>query len=205
MVRRGDVAAARDFLSRLPDSTESENVQNRSAEHAVHAAIARAEGRPEEALRLARIAFGSWEGLGLISRTPLEGFVEALEAAFELGDDAKIDELIDFAYNRPSGEVLDYFDGQRLRFTGRRCARRGDDDGAVAAFEAALARFREVGNVYWLAVTSLEAGEHHLAFDRPGAARPLLDAARAGLQQVGARPMLARLERVEGVATSASA
>ena len=156
-------------------------------------------------MRLARIAFESWEGLGLISRTPLEGFVEALEAAFELADDARIDELIDFAYNRPSGEVLGYFDGQRLRFSARRCARRGDDEGAVAAFEAALARFREVGNVYWLAVASLEGGEHHLVQGRPDLARPLLDAARAGLEQVGARPMLERLDRLDGVATSASA
>ena len=56
LVRRGEVPAAREFLGRLPDAVDSENVQNRAAQQSVLAAIARAEGEPAQALKLARLA-----------------------------------------------------------------------------------------------------------------------------------------------------
>ena len=67
LVRRGDTEGAKAFLAQLPDAADSENVQNRAAQQAVLAAIARAEGRPREALDLARRAFASHETLGLIA------------------------------------------------------------------------------------------------------------------------------------------
>src|SRR6478735_7877636 len=174
LVRRGDVPAARKFLSRLPDAVDSENVQNRAAQQGVLAAIARAEGDAAQALKLARLALASWAELGLIARAPVDGFVEALEAAFDLGDDEAIDELLAFAEGRPKGEVLEYFDGQRLRFDARRSSARGADDEAVTAFEASIDCFRATGHVYWQAVTKLETAEHHVARGRPEGAEPLL-------------------------------
>ena len=41
--------AAREFLGRLPDAVDSENVQNRAAQQGVLAAIARAEGDAAQA------------------------------------------------------------------------------------------------------------------------------------------------------------
>ena len=58
LVRRGEVPAAREFLGRLPDAVDSENVQNRAAQQGVLAAIARAEGDAAQALKLARLALG---------------------------------------------------------------------------------------------------------------------------------------------------
>jgi len=197
LVRRGEVAKAREFLGRLPDAVDSENVQNRAAQQGVLAAIARAEGNPAEALRLARLAMASWEDLGLIARAPVDGFVEALEAAFELGDDSVIDELLDFAADRPKGEVLGYFDAHRLRFSAQRCARRSDDEGAVSAFGAAIAGFRAMQNVYWQATTRLEAAEHHVARGRPHLAEPLMSTAREALETLSARPALERVDRLE--------
>jgi tetratricopeptide (TPR) repeat protein len=197
LVRRGDVPAARKFLSRLPDAVDSENVQNRAAQQGVLAAIARAEGDAAQALKLARLALASWADLGLIARAPVDGFVEALEAAFDLGDDEAIDELLAFAEGRPRGEVLEFFDGQRLRFGARRSAARGHDEEAVAAFEAAVDRFLDTGHVYWQAVTRLEAAEHHVARSRPEAAEPLLAQAREVFESIGARPALERVAALE--------
>jgi tetratricopeptide (TPR) repeat protein len=197
LVRRGDVPAARKFLSRLPDAVDSENVQNRAAQQGVLAAIARAEGDAAQALKLARLALASWADLGLIARAPVDGFVEALEAAFDLGDDEAIDELLAFAEGRPRGEVLEFFDGQRLRFGARRSAARGHDEEAVAAFEAAVDRFLDTGHVYWQAVTRLEAAEHHVARGRPEAAEPLLGQAREVFESIGARPALERVAALE--------
>jgi tetratricopeptide (TPR) repeat protein len=208
LVRRGEVPAAREFLSRLPDAVDSENVQNRAAQQGVLAAIARAEGDAAQALKLARLALASWADLGLIARAPVDGFVEALEAAFDLGDDEAIDELLAFAEDRPRGEVLEFFDGQRLRFGARRSSARGADDEAVTAFEAAGDRFLDTGHVYWQAVTRLETAEHHVARGRPEAGEPLLAQAREVFESIGARPALERvaaLERRTGQSDAATA
>jgi class 3 adenylate cyclase/tetratricopeptide (TPR) repeat protein len=201
LVRRGEVAAAREFLSRLPDAVDSENVQNRAAQQGVLAAIARADGDAAQALKLARLALASWADLGLIARAPVDGFVEALEAAFDLGDDESIDELLAFAEGRPRGEILEFLDGQRLRFGARRSSARGADEEAVTAFEAAIDRFHDTGHVYWQAMTRLETAQHHVARRRPEAAEPLLAQAREGFQALRARPALelvAALERQTG-------
>jgi tetratricopeptide (TPR) repeat protein len=197
LVRRGQVPAAREFLGRLPDAVDSENVQNRAAQQGVLAAIARADGDAAQALKLARLALASWEDLGLVARAPVDGFVEALEAAFDLGEDDTVDELLAFAEARPRGEVLAHFDGQRLRFGARRSAARGEDDEAVAAFDAAIDRFLDTGHVYWQAVTRLEAAEHHVARGRPEAAEPLLTQAREVFEAIGARPALDRVADLE--------
>jgi ATP/maltotriose-dependent transcriptional regulator MalT len=197
LVRRGDVPAAREFLGRLPDAVDSENAQNRAAQQSVLAAIARTDGEPAQALKLARLSLSSWEEFGLIVRAPVDGFVEALEAAFDLGDDTVVDELLAFAEDRPKGEVLGYFHAQRLRFDARRSAARGADDEAMAAFEAALARFQETGHVFWLAMTRLETAEHHVAHGRPADAEPLLAQAREVFESIDARPALERVAALE--------
>jgi hypothetical protein len=127
----------------------------------------------------------------------VDGFVEALEAAFDLGDDTVVDELLAFAENRPKGEVLGYFHAQRLRFEARRSAARGADDEAVTAFEAAVDRFLDTGHVYWQAVTRLETAEHHVARGRPRVAELLLAQAREVFESIGARPALERVAALE--------
>jgi tetratricopeptide (TPR) repeat protein len=208
LVRRGEIGAARAFLKQLPDAVESENIQNRAAQQGVLASIARMDGEPAAALELARRAMGAWEDLGFIARAPVDGFVEAMEAAFDLDDDAVIDELLAFAADRPKGEVLATFDAQRLRFTGRRASRRGEDGPAVAALEQAITGFEQTKNVYWQAVTRLELAEHHAANGRPELAEALVAAARATFEMVRAAPALervTRLERLIGASAVASA
>ena len=204
LVRRGDVEGAKNFLDRLPSAAVSENVQNRSAQHAVLAAIARVEGHPGEALELARHAVEAQATLGLIARGPTEGIIESLEAAFALGDEDTIDELLDLASRRPPGEGTPMIDGHRLRFTARRSSSRGDDEKAATTYAAAMTMFEETRNVFWQATVRLEAAEHHAAHGRPDEASRLIAAARPTFEQIGARPSLDRADRVEALTKSST-
>ena len=128
----------------------------------------------------------------------MDGFVEALEAAFDLGDDDRDRRAA--RVRRKTGRrarCSSYFDGQRLRFDARRSAARGADDEAVTAFEAAIDRFLDTGHVYWQAMTRLETAEHHVARGRPEAAEPLLAQAREVFESIGARPALERVAALE--------
>ena len=185
LVRRGDTERAKAFLARLPDAADSENVQNRAAQQGVLAAIARAEGRPEEALDLARRALGSHKTLGLIARAPIEGLIESLEAAFALGDQAAIDELLEFATTRSAGDRSALLDGQRLRFIARLSSAGGDDDKAVTMYAAALTTLEETRNVFWQATVRLEAAEHHVEHGRPGGGRPPAGPGPTGVRAAG--------------------
>ena len=204
LVRRGDTEGAKAFLARLPDAADSENVQNRAAQQGVLAAIARAEGRPEEALSLARRALTSHETLGLIARAPIEGLIEALEAAFALRAEAEIDELLDFATHRTGGDRSALLDGHRLRFTARLSSARGEDEKAVTMYAAAMTMLEETRNVFWQAVVRLEAAEHHVEHGRPAEAARLLAQARPVFEQLGARPGLDRVERVDALTGAAT-
>jgi class 3 adenylate cyclase/predicted ATPase len=204
LVRRGDVQGAKDYLARLPDAADSENVQNRAAQHAVLAAIARAEGRPKEALDLARHAMEAQSTLGLIARGPTEGLIESLEAAFALGDEETIDQLLEVAGHRPPGEVSPMIDGQRLRFSARRSSTRGDDEKAATTYAAAMTMFEETRNVFWQATVRLEAAEHHAAHGRLDEAVRLIAAARPVFERIGARPSLDRADRVEALTNAAT-
>ena len=80
-------------------------------------------------------------------------FVEALEAAFALGEAEKFEELLSSIESIPPGSRAPYLDAQARRFRARL------DGGDHAGFKAAAERFRDIGMPFWLAVTLLEQGE----------------------------------------------
>jgi tetratricopeptide (TPR) repeat protein len=183
-INRGDVDGARRLLEIYVGHGSSPDLQDRTGYEAASAAVARAEGRLEDALALgvattevARTASESnqWVKLGL---------VEAIEAALALGDSAKAEELVASIEAVPPGLRSPYLDAQAMRFRGR-LAR---PEEASAHFEAAARRLRELGVVFWLAVTLLE----HCELTRDTS---LLDEAREIFEQLEARPWLARADR----------
>jgi thioesterase domain-containing protein len=114
------------------------------------------------------------------------GIVEAVEAAFALGEQGRAEELLAFVDAVPPGLRSPYLEAQTHRFRARR-------DGDDAGFEAAAARFRELGIPFWLAVTLLEHGEALVSDGRSDEAQPLLAEARELFEQLGAKPWLERL------------
>jgi hypothetical protein len=117
------------------------------------AALARAEGRPRDALADGEATIEMGRTLGIAFQTVKLGIVEAIEAAVALGDAAKVEELLASIEAVPLGSRPPYLDAQARRFRARLAG------GDAAGYEAAAERFRELSMPFWLAVTLLEQGE----------------------------------------------
>ena len=141
-------------------------------------ARAAAEGKPREALEsLEPVITG---GFGVTFLTMKLALVEALEAAFALGDTAKLEELLASIEALRPGDRPRLLDAHARRF-------RSKLNGDEAGYRAAQALFRELELPFWLAVTLLEHGE------ATGSA-PLLAEARELFEKLDATPWLERLE-----------
>jgi tetratricopeptide (TPR) repeat protein len=185
-IERGEPDGARRIFSMFSRLEESTDVQERSCYLASRAALRRAEGRPQEALGDGEATIELGRTLGIAAQAVKQGIVEAVEAAFALGESAKIEELLASIETVPAGSRPPYLDAQARRFRARLA-----EDGA--GYEAAAERFRELGIVFWLAVTLLEHGELLVGRGRPTEAEPLLADAGEIFERLEARPWLERV------------
>ncbi len=179
-IQRGDLEGARRLFSMFSRLENSPDVQNLSCYLGSRAALNRAEGRLQEALADGLATIEAGRTLGIPAQSTKQGIIEAAEAAFALGDSAKVEELIALVEGVPAATRPPYLDAQAKRFRARL-------DGDPVGFESAAAAFRELGLPFWLAVTLLEHGE--LTGDSV-----LLDEARDIFEGLGARPWLERLD-----------
>ncbi len=178
---------------------DQNEIQDRVGLRAFEAHIFLAEGKPREALAAAEAALADRAVL-LIKDTeyPLEA---GLAAAFVLGDEAKIDELLAIVEQLPPGDLTPSLRALGARFSARRAALRGDPETASAGFLAASAIFEEIERVFDLAVVRLEHAEWLAAEGRLSEAEPLLEAAREIFERLRAVPWL---ERANAVATASA-
>ncbi len=176
---RGDVPGARQWLG--PALRESEDAQVQSGIAVADASLLRAEGKLQEALDRAESAFMERQ-LGISFITVKLLLVEALEAAFALGDTEKVRELVEHVDALRPGERPPLLEAHAHRF---RAKLSGED----SEFTAAANLFRELSLTFWLAVTLLEHGE--LTGDAS-----LLDEAHEIFERLEARPWLERLDAV---------
>lgn len=202
---RGEVAEARRVFASFPDDETSEDLQTRAAVLRYRAPLLREEGRAEEALRAGEEAFAAGAELGIQTGVVKEGLVEAIEAAFALGDEPKIEELLGHIERLRPGEVTPYLAAQGARFVARLAARRGEADRAETGFAAAVSGFRELSMPFHAAMTQLELGELLLSQGRTQDADPLLAEAREVFERLGAKPWVERVDAAlpvaEGVTT----
>jgi hypothetical protein len=146
---RGDVPRAKSRLDD-PEIRDSEDVQARFGYLLCEAEVLRAEGRPREALASLEPVLTS--GVGITFLTMKLSLVEALEAAFALGDTGKLEELLGSIEALRPGDRPRLLDAHARRF-------RSKLSGDEAGYRAAEALFRELELPFWLAVTLLEHGE----------------------------------------------
>ncbi len=93
-IQRGELDAARRIFSMFSRLEETTDVQERACYLASRASLQRAEGRPREALADCDATIEMRRTLGISGQAVKQGFVEAIEAAFTLGEPAKIEELL---------------------------------------------------------------------------------------------------------------
>jgi class 3 adenylate cyclase/tetratricopeptide (TPR) repeat protein len=189
-VHRGEVAEAARLLSQYEPLRDSSDLQNRMMFLAASAAVARAEGRLEEALRTGvEAAEVSRSTEREASQASKQGLVEAIEAALALGDTGQAEELVASIEAVPAGLRSPYLGAQALRFRARLST---SEDSAFESFDASAKRFRDLGIPFWLAVTQLEHGQRLVAAGSPSDAEPLLAEAAEIFGRLEATPWIER-------------
>ena len=184
-VARGEIDRAAYVVSLFADFADAEDVQRRMYYLAGAAVVARAKSAFEDAAKDGfEAAALSRETHGEATQAFKIGLIEAIESALALGNSNRADELVASIDAVPPGLRSPYLGAQALRFRARLAL---SEDEAIEQFDAAAKRFRELGVLFWLAVTLLEHGE--LTGDET-----LLDEAREIFEQLDARPWLERLE-----------
>ena len=190
-INRGDVQGAGALLAVYAAHGDSPDIQDRTGYEATAAALARAEGRLADALRLGSQATEVARSASETNQSIKLAIVEAIEASIALGDSQRAEELVTSIEAVPPGLRSPYLSAQALRFRARLAA---SDEAAIENYDAAAKRFGELGIVFWLAVTRLEHSE--LTGDAS-----LLVEAREIFDRLEATPWLERAQKV-GEATS---
>ena len=115
-VHRGELDRAREVLALMSDMETSQDVQTRGAVRLARAPLLRAEGKMAEALAAAEDAFATRTQLGIRAGIVKDALVEAIEAAFGLGDLGKVEELLGVIEGLRPGELTPLVQAQGARF-----------------------------------------------------------------------------------------
>ena len=186
LCQRGDPAAARAWLDKNAAMRGDEDIQSRTGYLLAEAQVLRAEGKLREALELAEEVIAVHSTLGITFLTMKLGVVEALEAAFALGEADKVRELLALVDDLRPGDRPPLLEAHAHRFRGKLAGDEGE-------FAAAAAAFLELSLRFSLAVTLLEHGELLVEQGRADEAEPLLAEARETFAELGAPPWLDRV------------
>jgi class 3 adenylate cyclase/tetratricopeptide (TPR) repeat protein len=196
LCERGDLDAAAALLKAHDWLRDAEQSEMSASFAAAESRLLRARNRPAEALAAAERGLTHRPELGIASRKVKLNLVEALEAALELDDFAKSDELLAILDGLQPGQLTPVLAGERARFHARIAARRGGTDSVDRDYRTAARTFGDHSLVFRHAVTLLEHGEWLVEQQRAPEARSLLDQAREAFEQLGAKPWLERLDAI---------
>ncbi|MET0939586.1 MAG: adenylate/guanylate cyclase domain-containing protein [Gaiellaceae bacterium] len=151
-LRQGDLESARQMFSMFSRLEESSDVQDRTCYLGARSAIRRAEGKLREALVDAEATIEAGRTLGVAQQAVKQAIVEGVEAALDLGESEKVEELLALVESVPPGSRPPYLDAHATRAR----ARLERDE---AKYGEAASIFRRLSIPFWLAVTLLEKSE----------------------------------------------
>jgi tetratricopeptide (TPR) repeat protein len=191
-IHRGRIEEAERLLELCRVMEGSDDVQEHATYRYGYALVLMAYGRSADALAAAEEALAVREFLGTAQEVVKEAFVTSVEAALELDDVDKAEELVGVFEGLPRGRLPDYLVAQAARFRAALAARRGDADEAERRFKSSIGRFREIATRFWVAVAELEYAEWLQAEGRDDDAAALLAEAREIFEALGATPWLDR-------------
>ena len=188
---RGESASARSMLARLGSWLTSEDPLDRALAADAEALVAVSEGQHAVGLARAKDALApAWDG-----RIALEGnewrWALAVRAAFEVQDEAAVDDLIEHLGMRNEAKLPRLMKAERTLALARRAAGRSDPS-ADEQFDAAIADERTLATPYHLAQALLDYADHLIATGRNERAAPLVDEAREIAERLGAEPVVRR-------------
>ena len=191
---RGTPAEARAHLTRFRPLQELDDVQSWGS-YALHEAmVLRAEGKPRAALDALEPVLAHREELGITYLLIKRSLIEAMEAAFALGDTVKLEEILASVEALRPGERPPMVAAHAARF---RALSAQLSEEAETGFGQAAKLFRELGMPFWLAVAQAEHAEWLIQHNRAPEAEPLLTDARGAFERLEAQPWLERLAALD--------
>jgi class 3 adenylate cyclase/tetratricopeptide (TPR) repeat protein len=199
-LQRGDLEQAKASFAVFPDAEASPDVQERAYALAGRANLLLAEGDPNGALSAAHRALAVRHEVGWGNEGVKQAFITAIEAAFDLGDLTKVEEILELIEGAEPGRRSRTLYAHALRLRARLAAREGHDDQVEQNYREAAEIFREIATPFWLAQTLLEHGEWLVDHHRPGEAGPLVAPARETFERLRAKPWLERADRLGDLA-----
>ncbi|MDQ3661741.1 MAG: AAA family ATPase [Actinomycetota bacterium] len=192
-VARGELDEANAVLrvsDRLKGATD---VEARASLAMARACTLRARSDLTQAIAAGRQAMEARHQEGWGHEVVKVGFVEAVEAAFTLGDSITVEELLALVEQSRPVEVPPFLQANVARFRARLAALAGASADVERGFKSSAGLFREIDLPFYLAITLLEHGEWLIEQSRSTEAVALLDEARAVFERLEARPWLDRL------------
>jgi tetratricopeptide (TPR) repeat protein len=197
-VWRGEIDRARTLIAEISPLLEGGHTEMRGDFLAACAVLANAEGHPSDALTSAETALRTCleRSFPIPARRAL---IQAIDAAFALGREDKVRQLIDLmrSHHRPGRQPG--VDAHILRWHARLAEDGGDDAEVVGNFERAIDAFSSLRRPFWLAVTRLELGEWFAVRGRSPEATEQLSQARTTFEALRATPWLQRSDAAGGV------
>jgi ATP/maltotriose-dependent transcriptional regulator MalT len=200
-IERGELDAAAELVRATDDDGATATGVWGAVVDRTRARLLRAEGRPAEALVTAERAMAEYADSPGDSVHKL-AFVEAVEAASELGDLDRAEQLLAEGESLGRGIVTPFLEAQLLRLRARLDALRGQHDGHDERLRTAAGLLEEFGLVFHVAVTRLEHAEWLLSVDRGDEAASLLAQARFTFEELRATPWLERVDAAAASVTS---
>jgi class 3 adenylate cyclase/tetratricopeptide (TPR) repeat protein len=191
---RGHLEEARRIVDVFGELADSADVQERAMHACGKSRLLLASGDAAGALPIAESAFSTRDEMGVTHEGIKESYVIALEAALELGDQTKAEELVAVVDALPPGLYPQFLRAHSSRFRARLAAREGRSERIDDLFKGAAGLFRELAMPFYLAVTQLEYGEWLAGQGRPDEAEPLLGEAREVFERLEAQPWLVRVD-----------
>jgi predicted ATPase/class 3 adenylate cyclase len=191
-VHRGTIEEAQRIADYLAETETSADAQERGAFASAKARLLLARGSAAEALRAAEGGLVERATVGITPEYMKDLFVTAGEAALEVGDHAKVEEVLAIVEELPPGQTSQALQAHASRFRARLVSERGEAQEAERRFKQAAGLFREIVSPFYLAVTQLEHAEWLGREGRAAEAEPLVAEAREVFERLEARPWLAR-------------
>ena len=118
-LRQGELDSARRLLAMFSRLEESTDLQGRTCYLGSRSAIHRAEGKLREALVDAEATIEAGRTLGVAQQAVKQAIVEGVEAALDLGESDKVEELLAHVESVPPGSRPPYLDAHAKRFRAR--------------------------------------------------------------------------------------
>ncbi len=194
---QGNPDTAQAVLDEQEWQRDAQGAEDATHYAACEARLLRARNRPADALAAAERGLTHRSELSMRNPRIRRCLVEALEAALELDDHAKAEELLALADSLQPGQLTPSLKAQRHRFHARLDTRQGRHDHVDHDYrEAAETIFDQHRLAFHHATTQLEHAEWLTSQQRADDAQPLLAQARETFQRLEAKPWLERLDAV---------